>query len=74
MENTVREWHCMFVKQTGTTKSDTLAYTLSLHDALPISIPATKRLLLDIVIGYPTKEKRKKIRKKKEKVVSYNTY
>ena len=37
-------------------------------------IPASKRLLLDIVIGYPTKEKRKKIRKKKEKVVSYNTY
>ena len=30
--------------------------------------------LLDIVIGYPAKEKRKKIRKPKEKVISYNRY
>lgn len=37
-------------------------------------IPANKRLLLDIVIGYPAKDKRKKIRKSKEKVVSYNKY
>lgn len=37
-------------------------------------IPASKRLLLDITIGYPTKEKRKKIRKPKEKVISYNKY
>lgn len=37
-------------------------------------IPAGKRLLLDIVIGYPTKEKRKKIRKDKSKIVSYNKY
>lgn len=37
-------------------------------------IPASKRLLLDIVIGYSTKEKRKKIRKPKEKVISYNSY
>ena len=37
-------------------------------------IPASKRLLLDIVIGYPAKEKRKKIRKPKEKVISYNRY
>lgn len=37
-------------------------------------IPASKRLLLDIVIGYPAKEKRKKMRKPKEKVVSYNRY
>lgn len=37
-------------------------------------IPESKRLLLDIVIGYPTKEKRKKIRKDKAKVISYNKY
>ena len=39
-----------------------------------VGIPASKRLLLDIVIGYPAKEKRKKIRKPKEKVISYNRY
>lgn len=37
-------------------------------------IPSSKRLLMDIVIGYPVKEKRKKIRKPKEKVISYNKY
>ena len=37
-------------------------------------IPASKRLLLDIAIGYPVKEKRKKMRKPKEKVISYNQY
>ena len=37
-------------------------------------IPASKRVLLDIAIGYPMKEKRKKMRKPKEKVVSYNRY
>lgn len=37
-------------------------------------IPAGKRLLLDITIGYPVKDKRKKSRKAKEKVVSYNGY
>ena len=37
-------------------------------------IPASKRLLLDIAIGYPVKEKRKKMRKPQEKVVSYNRY
>ena len=37
-------------------------------------IPASKRLLLDIAIGYPIKEKRKKMRKPQEKVVSYNRY
>lgn len=37
-------------------------------------IPEGKRLLLDITIGYPVKEKRKKIRKPKEKVISYNNY
>ncbi|KAA6316957.1 putative NAD(P)H nitroreductase MhqN [termite gut metagenome] len=39
-----------------------------------VGIPSSKRLLLDIIIGYPTKEKRKKIRKPVEKVVSYNKY
>ena len=33
-----------------------------------------KRLLLDITIGYPAKDKRKKSRKSKDKVVSYNHY
>ncbi len=37
-------------------------------------IPASKRLLLDILIGYPTKEKRKKARKEKDKVISFNKY
>lgn len=39
-----------------------------------VGIPMRKRLLLDIVIGYPVKDKRKKSRKPKEKVVSYNHY
>ena len=39
-----------------------------------VGIPIGKRLLLDIVIGYPVKDKRKKSRKPKEKVVSYNHY
>lgn len=39
-----------------------------------VGIPASKRLLLDIVIGYPLKEKRKKMRKAAEKVISYNKY
>ena len=39
-----------------------------------VGIPIGKRLLLDIVIGYPAKDKRKKSRKSKEKVVSYNHY
>ncbi|MDD4608793.1 MAG: nitroreductase family protein [Bacteroidaceae bacterium] len=39
-----------------------------------VGMPSSKRLLLDIVIGYATKDKRKKIRKKPEKVVTYNKY
>lgn len=39
-----------------------------------VGIPAGKRLLLDIVIGYAAKPKRKKSRKDLEKVVSYNHY
>jgi nitroreductase len=37
-------------------------------------IPSSRRLLLSITIGYPAKEKRKKIRKPMEKIVSYNKY
>lgn len=37
-------------------------------------IPDSKRVLLDIVIGYPVKEKRKKMRKSKDKIISYNKY
>ena len=39
-----------------------------------VGIPVSKRVLLDIVIGYPVKEKRKKMRKAQEKVISYNKY
>lgn len=39
-----------------------------------VGIPASKRLLLDILIGYPVKEKRKKIRKQKDKIISFNRY
>jgi len=31
-------------------------------------------VLLDILIGYPVKEKRKKIRKESGKIISYNSY
>ena len=39
-----------------------------------VGIPTSKRLLLDIAIGYPSKGKRKKMRKPKDKVISYNKY
>ena len=39
-----------------------------------VGIPAGKRLLLDVVVGYAAKPKRKKSRKDLEKVVSYNHY
>ncbi len=39
-----------------------------------LGVPSSKRVLLDITIGYPVKGKRKKIRKPKEKVISYNKY
>ena len=39
-----------------------------------VGIPSNKRLLLDITIGYPAKPKRKKSRKSKDKVVSFNRY
>lgn len=37
-------------------------------------VPAGKRLLLDVVVGYPIKGKRKKLRKDKDRVISYNKY
>ncbi len=39
-----------------------------------LGIPSSKRLLMDITIGYPVKEKRPKSRKAKDKVISYNKY
>ena len=39
-----------------------------------LGVPFSKRLLLDITIGYPVKEKRPKSRKAKDKVISYNKY
>lgn len=39
-----------------------------------VGIPASKRLLLDITIGYPTKGKQKKSRKSIDKVVTHNGY
>ncbi|MDR1811167.1 MAG: nitroreductase family protein [Prevotella sp.] len=39
-----------------------------------LNIPDTKRVVLDIVIGYPAQELRPKKRKKPEEVISYNTY
>ena len=39
-----------------------------------VGIPAGKRLLLDVVVGYAAKPKRKKSRKALDKVVSYNHY
>lgn len=39
-----------------------------------VGIPAGKRLLLDVVVGYAAKPKRKKSRKGLDKVVSYNHY
>ncbi len=39
-----------------------------------LNIPDSKRVILDIIIGYPAQETRPKKRKKTEEVVSYNTY
>lgn len=39
-----------------------------------LHIPDNKRVLLDIIIGYPTKEDRPKKRKAPDKVISYNKY
>lgn len=39
-----------------------------------VGIPSSKRLLLDITIGYPLKDKRKKSRKELNKIASYNKY
>lgn len=39
-----------------------------------VGIPSSKRLLLDVIVGYPSKGKKPKSRKDKEKVISYNKY
>ena len=39
-----------------------------------LNIPSGKRVILDIIIGYSTQEKRDKKRKSIEQVVSYNSY
>ena len=39
-----------------------------------VGIPQKKRLLLDITIGYSLKPKKPKVRKPKEKVITYNKY
>lgn len=39
-----------------------------------LGIPASKRVLLDIIIGYSTQPKREKKRKETSTVVSYNKY
>ncbi|MDL2214856.1 nitroreductase family protein [Dysgonomonas sp. OttesenSCG-928-M03] len=39
-----------------------------------LNIPDSKRVLLDIVIGYPAQEVRMKKRKSSEDIISYNTY
>jgi len=39
-----------------------------------LNIPAKRRVVLDIVIGYSTQEKREKKRKSLEEIVSYNKY
>lgn len=39
-----------------------------------LSIPKSKRILLNIVIGYPIKPTRDKKRKKSEEICSYNKY
>lgn len=39
-----------------------------------LNIPSSKRVVLDVVLGYSTQPKREKKRKDKAKVVSYNSY
>jgi len=39
-----------------------------------LNIPESKRVILDIIIGYPNQEIRSKKRKSTEEVISYNTY
>lgn len=39
-----------------------------------LGIPKSKRVLLNIVLGYSTQEKRKKKRKDKDKVIGHNGY
>lgn len=39
-----------------------------------LNIPDSKRVILDIIIGYPNQDIRTKKRKPEEEVISYNTY
>lgn len=39
-----------------------------------LGVPANKRILLDIIIGYPVKPKREKKRKTMEQICSFNKY
>lgn len=39
-----------------------------------LNIPSSKRILLDIAIGYPAAEHRNKVRKKMEEIISRNKY
>ena len=39
-----------------------------------LNIPSGKRVLLDIIVGYSTQPDRPKIRKEKDKVITFNSY
>ncbi|MDU1904451.1 MAG: nitroreductase family protein [Dysgonomonas sp.] len=39
-----------------------------------VNVPGSKRILLDIIVGYPAEEIRGKKRKSPDEVISYNTY
>lgn len=39
-----------------------------------LNVPDNKRIVLDIVLGYPAQPLREKKRKNKEEIISYNTY
>ena len=39
-----------------------------------LNIPASKRVVLDIILGYSTQADRPKKRKSADQVISYNTY
>ncbi len=39
-----------------------------------LNIPDSKRVVLDIVLGYPAQLVREKKRKPAEEIISYNTY
>jgi Nitroreductase len=39
-----------------------------------VNVPDSRRILLDIIVGYPAEEVRSKKRKSPDEVISYNTY